>query len=176
MSIIIVSGSRHATEDHFYVIEAALLAVSGGNVLRRADDGTKHRLVHGDAPGVDRLADAVVEQWGWDSIPFPADWQRCDGDLPGEAGGCPSRPHLRQGRRGLYCPYAGPRRNQQMIDQYPHADMALAFPGRARGIRSGTGDFMDRAVRAGLQLHVFPLDLSVQAPLFGDARLSPTNA
>ena len=162
MTIYIVSGSRYATEDHFSTIEAAFLAVTGGRPLVKA------KLVHGDAQGVDRLAAAVVEQWGWDVAEMPAQWQRCDDSISVELGGCPPRPHLKQGgARGTYCPYAGPRRNQLMLDTFPDADMALCFPGRDRGSKSGTGDFIDRAIRAGLIHMTFPLDLAhPQAPLF----------
>lgn len=59
-------------------------------------------LVHGDAPGADRLVVAVARILGWEVEDHPADW-----DTHGRA--------------------AGPIRNQQMADS--GADVCLAFPG-----------------------------------------------
>lgn len=71
----------------------------------------------------------------------PADWPACGSD-------CPDRPHRKVRRDGVeYCPLAGHRRNQAMVDL--GASLCLAFPlGRSRG----TYDCMRRAHAAGIEV------------------------
>lgn len=60
-------------------------------------------LIHGDAPGVDRLCKAWASQHSIPVLPYPADWD------------------------GLG-PSAGPIRNSEMLlDSYP--DIVVSFPG-----------------------------------------------
>ena len=70
-------------------------------VLGRLDPGTDI-IVHGGAPGADRLAADVAAERGFAVEEHPADWDR-----HGKA--------------------AGPIRNQQMLDA--GADLVIAFPG-----------------------------------------------
>lgn len=148
--IIIVSGSRWAGYQQRREIATRLVAWD------RCDGQVT--LVHGDADGVDRIAAGIAEDWGWKVTPVPAKWDRCEPDMPEELGGCPPRPHLRSKVPGRwYCPFAGPRRNQLMLDAHPDAEIGLCFPAVDSGVKSGTGDFIDRAIRAGLPIKAFPL-------------------
>jgi len=91
-----------------------ILCVTGGRRfddlphLRQALDAV-HReqriklLVHGDAPGADRMAGRWAEDNGIDVRKFPAEWSR-------------------HGKR------AGPIRNYQMLSESA-PDLVLAFPG-----------------------------------------------
>jgi hypothetical protein len=94
-------------------------------------------LVHGNAPGWDRLAAAVWRAWGGVDEPHPADW---DGPCRETCA-----PHHRRFRfRGSdYCPAAGNYRNQEMADL--GADECVAGPGG-----SGTRDMVRRAKAAGI--------------------------
>lgn len=88
---ILITGSRHWTDRA--AIQAAIereLAGYDGEVV----------IVHGDAPGADRLAGEVALALGCWAEVHPADWTT--------------------GRR------AGPVRNQRMVDR--GADVCLAFP------------------------------------------------
>lgn len=66
-------------------------------------------LVHGDCRGLDKLAEEVATELGWQTQAFPADWSRG--------------------------PKAGPERNQRMIDA-TRPDACMAFPlAGSRGTR-----------------------------------------
>lgn len=89
------------------------------NALDRADSKRRITLViHGAMSGADTLA----AQWAHiRCVPYmamPADWE-------------------------AFGPAAGPRRNQQMLDQV--VDGVIAFPGG-----KGTGDMVSRAKKAGV--------------------------
>ncbi|MGY5127376.1 DUF2493 domain-containing protein [Streptomyces nigrescens] len=95
-------------------------------------------IVHGAADGADTLADLWARGQGLDVETHPADWDHCGPDCP------PG--HLKtRARGGEYCPTAGPRRNQRMVDA--GADLVVAFP---LGRSTGTRDCMRRAEKAGL--------------------------
>jgi hypothetical protein len=151
--IIIVSGTRHAAVSEYPEIETRL------GQWRRHGNVT---LVHGDATGVDRIAANIAAGWGWIAVAMPADWQTCNDGIARDLGGCPPSPHLATRHGRTYCPYAGHRRNQLMLDRHPDADLAVCFPAADGGTKSGTGDFIDRAIRAGLPHQTFPL--RVQRP------------
>lgn len=78
-----------------------------------------HLLVHGNAPGLDKLADAWAIRNGIPTRAYHADW----GDIT--AVGAVVR-FRRDGSK--YNSMAGPDRNQRMIDQ-SHPDVGVAFPG-----------------------------------------------
>lgn len=148
--IVLIGGSRHATTAHVELIAAALAPSIGPAVLR-----------HGGAPGVDTLAAGIVQPWGWTVEAFPAAWEVCDETLPPELGGCPDWPHRQRRRTGsTYCPYAGHRRNQQMVDAYPHATEVQVFPARSIEDRSGTRDLWMRAIHSGRTVHD-PISLNI---------------
>jgi len=126
-----VTGSRNWT-DRALLERRLLTAVPPGT----------HTLVHGGARGVDLIAASLAIDLGWAEEIFPADWQHCDPTCPPD--------HLEYTRRGTtYCPSAGHRRNQAMVDSRP--DLVLAFP--LPGSR-GTWDAVCRARKAGIDVEV----------------------
>lgn len=121
---LLVSGTRRAKTLHRPLIAARLRAIAG-------EYPPPYTILHGAAPGVDRLADALAVEWGWQVERFPADW-----DQHGRA--------------------AGPLRNQQMVEE-GRPDFVAAFPAVDDGMRGGTGNLVDYATRAGLPCIVYPL-------------------
>lgn len=89
-----------------------------------------HVLIHGGGRGGDQIADQLARGWGWSVLVYQADWDR-------------------QGRA------AGPLRNGRMVAT-GGADRVVAMPD-GRGLDSGTGDLVRRAVKAGLPVDVRPL-------------------
>lgn len=144
---VIVPGTRHATREHRAEIGPRL------NAIARRDLGV---LVHGAARGVDSIAADLAKAWGWQVEPMPAVWPDCGPD-------CPARPHRKVGPAGTYCPRAGARRNQQMVDLEPRADVAVCFPAVGSGGRSGTWDLAARAADGGIPVQVWPLRVSLPA-------------
>lgn len=97
-------------------------------------------IVHGGAEGADTLAELWARGNGLDFELHEADWEEC-------APNCPPGPgHRKTNRRGdEYCPTAGHRRNQRMVDA--GADLVVAF---LVGPAKGTRDCMRRAEKARL--------------------------
>jgi hypothetical protein len=60
-------------------------------------------IIHGDAPGADRLVEEVSRELKLETRAYPADWDH-------------------------YGPAAGPIRNRQMLEE-EHPDLVIAFPG-----------------------------------------------
>lgn len=125
-------GSR-TWEDRFAVwsVLDGLLARSEGLVV-----------VHGANPrGGDSLAKEWAESRGVEADPYPARWQEhADGWCPGEW--C---------RQRSYCVAAGPRRNQQMLDE---GQPGVVFAFRSEGKSNGTDDMVERARAAGVKAYV----------------------
>lgn len=98
-------------------------------------------LVHGDAPGADRLcAQWWAQNYGEDHREaHPAPWDE------------PCRPSCAPGHRRAVlgipdrCPAAGPYRNQEMVDS--GLDLLIAFPGGR-----GTADMVARARAVGVRV------------------------
>jgi len=77
-------------------------------------------------------------------LTYPADWEGpCDPEF------CGSRNHRRPGRAAGsdYCPVAGFRRNQRMLDE-GQPDHGLAFVDRPLADSRGTADMVTRLARA----------------------------
>jgi hypothetical protein len=126
---LLVSGSRRHTDVE---LVRAVLVCAGRRL------GRDTVLVHGAAAGVDSIAAGVWETWGLPVEAHPADWGRC---LPV----CPPL-HRKVRRDGdTWCPTAGCRRNQVMVDA--GADLMLALP---LGPSAGTRDCARRARAAGI--------------------------
>lgn len=105
----------------------------------RLQDGYDGILVtHGTAEGADELADLWALGHDLPRDPHPADWTGpC-------APNCP--PGHRRPRRGTdYCPLAGHRRNQHMVDLSP--DLCVAFH---HANSRGTADAIRRVTAAGI--------------------------
>lgn len=139
---VLVTGSRRWTDPR--VIHDALLWAWYDAVQVGADGIT---VVHGTAPGADAIADEWAranEPSGVLRDPHPADWSGpCAADCqPG---------HRRKRRDGSdYCPLAGHRRNQHMVDL--GAAIVLAFQ---RDGSTGTADCIRRAKTAGIPVQLF---------------------
>lgn len=95
-------------------------------------------IIHGTADGADTLADLWARGNGLDVESHPADWDHC-------AENCPPGHRKPRARGGDYCPTAGHRRNQRMLDA--GADLVVGFQ---RDGSRGTADCLRRAKAAGL--------------------------
>lgn len=109
-------------------------------------------ITHGTAEGADELADLWALGHDIPRDPHPADWEGpC-------APTCP--PGHRRPRRGTdYCPHAGHRRNQHMVDLRPLLCIACISPCTRPTCRQkqphdshGTADAIRRATTAGIPI------------------------
>lgn len=116
----LICGSRGWSDPHLMNI-----ILAGLDVL---SEGASEPLtiIHGAAPGADRLAGKLASQWGASVIEEPADW-----DTHGRA--------------------AGPIRNKKMLDDHS-PNMVIAF--RSKGKSNGTDDMCRKAVAAGIPTYV----------------------
>lgn len=138
VALILLTGSR--TWPDPALLEDTLLDV-WHDALQNGYDGIE--LMHGHAQdGADAMGDAWAIRNG---VPYrrrPADWPGpCTADCtPG---------HRRRNRRGHeYCPLAGHRRNQQMVDEKP-----LLVVAAHHANSSGTADCIRRAEAAGIPVY-----------------------
>lgn len=101
-------------------------------------------LVHGAAPKGDRDLATIWANLGGAVHAVPADWEHC-------GPGCPDQPHRRRNwANAEFCPLAGFRRNQQMVDMGP--DWAVAF---IRRDSAGATDCLNRITRASIPRSVY---------------------
>ena len=82
-------------------------------------------VINGGASGADKLARDWCLKRCVEFMTVPADWKRW-------------------GRS------AGPRRNQRMLEAIGKPDLVVAFPGG-----DGTQDMINRALRAGVRVHIY---------------------
>ncbi|MFJ8677182.1 DUF2493 domain-containing protein [Streptomyces sp. NPDC093589] len=131
---ILVTGSRSWSD-------ARLLADTLLDVWHDATELGHNSIVivHGGADGADTLAGLWAAGQGLDVEVHEADWSGPCGPE------CPPGHRKTNARGSDYCPLAGHRRNQQMIDA--GADLVVAFQ---RAGSRGTADAMNRARKAGL--------------------------
>jgi hypothetical protein len=126
------------------------------NALRQIDemphpDGIT--LVEGEADGADTIAKGYAIHLGWEISAHPADWNGpCVDACPAE-----HRRHYKApaAKRGItYCPLAGHRRNQLMVDlvaaTYMPGALCVATP--MGDFSAGTQDCMRRARSAGIEV------------------------
>jgi hypothetical protein len=142
MARVLVTGSRSWADAQ--LLEVALLS-AWDEALQAGFDGIV--VVEGEAEaGADPMARQWAEARGITVDRVPADW-------PGPCGS-DCRPGHRRLRRGggEYCPTAGHRRNQVMVDR--GASVALAFLVPELPCR-GTRDCMRRAQLAGIPVWSF---------------------
>src|SRR5215217_4097649 len=92
--------------------------------LRALPEGST--VIHGAAAGADRIAAYYAEALHLDTVAFPADW-------------------------GRYGRAAGPKRNQQMLDE-GRPEQVIAF--RRKGPSPGTDDMIRRAQAAGVPVEI----------------------
>lgn len=137
---LIVTGSRKFTDAA--LIRQAIAAA-------REQYGPGLVVVHGAAPGADRLADKASRELGLAVDPNPADWTG------------PCRASCRPGHRrrrwsgSTYCPAAGVYRNQAMLDAGAGAVIAFLVDPEISPC-DGTRDMMRRASNAGIRVEGYP--------------------
>ena len=129
MRRILITGSRGWVDvDTIRIALAQEAWVSNGDAV----------VVHGTAHGADQLASRQATLMGLAVEEHPADWSGpCDSKCP-------------PGHRGDYCPRAGHRRNQKMVDL--GADVLLAF---ILDQSRGASDCAKRAEAAGIPVRYF---------------------
>lgn len=134
-ALILLTGSRSWTDTRW--LEDTLLEV-WHDALQDGHDGIE--LMHGHA---DQGADAQGDDWAHRNGILV---RRCPADWPGPCStSCPPE-HRRTNRRGgEYCPLAGHRRNQNMVDARPQLVVAAHHTGSR-----GTADCLRRARTAGI--------------------------
>lgn len=126
------------------------------DALENGYDGIE--MMHGDADGADSICDAWAERHGVPRRRRPADWEgpcvpECQ---PG---------HRRRRRDGSdWCPLAGHRRNQQMVDERPILFTAFIAPctapkcaGKKPHGSHGASDCLRRAAAAGIPVRTVTL-------------------
>lgn len=86
-------------------------------------------IIEGEAPGADTLAMKAAIQLNLPVKGFPVDWKK-------------------------YGNSAGPRRNQQMLDENPDISMVIAFHPDMQSSR-GTRDMIARAKVLGIKTYLF---------------------
>jgi hypothetical protein len=134
LALIGLTGSRTWTD--VPLLEDTLL-LTWHDALQ--DGYTGIELLHGCADGADTIAGQWARRNGLLVRERPADWEGPCGPE------CPPG-HRRRNRRGTeYCPLAGPRRNQRMVDEHPLLFVAAHHRGS-----SGTADCIRRARAANI--------------------------
>lgn len=145
---VLVTGSRDLVDRA--LVRRVLVAVQGelgvpfGEItVVHGAQGTRDRQGR-VVKGLDLIAEEQALGLGMVTDPHPADWDRC---------GARCRPAHRVPKRhgpGTYCPTAGYRRNQEMVDLHgPGYYCCLGFP---LGKSNGTRDCMRRAGLAGIRV------------------------
>jgi len=131
------------------------LSGSAGRGTTKGASAPTAPACHGGGRGFDHIAGRIAaETFHWDVEVVPAEWEVCGDD-------CPKRPHRKVAAKGgTFCPYAGPRRNQRMVDLWAGRALGvLAMPALGHESR-GTHDAVRRATKAGLRVWAVPLKLS----------------
>lgn len=100
------------------------------------------RIIQGGARGVDRHVRSACELAGIECITEHAWWAG-----PCDKAWCPPNHRRARGRSGTYCPAAGLRRNQRMLDKYRPL-IVLAFLDRDEPT-PGTRDMIERSQEFG---------------------------
>jgi len=119
-----------------------------------ADGYTGIELMHGWAEGADTIGHEWAFRTGFLIREFPADW---NGPCGPE---CKPGHRRRNKRREDYCPQAGHRRNQQMVDERPVLFVAAVMPCTLPKCAHipphnshGTADCIRRAEAAGIPVY-----------------------
>lgn len=134
LALIGLTGPRRWK--HVHLLEDTLLCV-WHDALQVGYDGIE--LMHGCAEGADTIGDQWARRNGILVRERPADWE-------GPCGTECHPGHRRLNRRGTeYCPLAGHRRNQGMVDEGPKLFVAASYRKSC-----GTADCARRARKAGI--------------------------
>jgi hypothetical protein len=152
---VLFTGSRDYTD------EVMVGAIVVGLAWETNVVGEELIVVHGDARGADTLVSKAVarlRKLGFEHLveqACPADWPRCAPDCP------PTTSHRRfrtvPGGDGTveetYCPTAGLRRNQEMLDIWS-PDLCIAFTSKPLHQSRGTDHMVRLATAAHVPTHV----------------------
>lgn len=147
MIAVLFTGSRYAKPDypeHKRIIWNALRQIAGPEPVT---------LYEGEADGADTIARQYAEFLGWTISKHPADWTgACVAECPAGHRKHYRKPAANRGR--TYCPDAGPRRNQEMVDAVcgAHATRAVCVGTPMGEYSAGTFDCMRRAKKAGIEV------------------------
>jgi len=87
-------------------------------------------IIEGACSGADSLAGYLARKMGLEVKEYPAKWKD---------------------EKGNYRPWAGPERNQQMLDENPDIDLVLAFHSDILNSK-GTADMITRAKKANIEV------------------------
>jgi hypothetical protein len=146
---LLITGSRS------YPSGGLIKTMLYGAVFMMNELGEPLEVIHGAAPdGVDWYVHEMLETLRQHRMPrvsetpVPADW---DGPCDFESGMC-QQGHRRPSRFGSsldFCPTAGHRRNQVMVDMHP--ERWWAFTDRPLQLSKGTADCVARCKKAGIQ-------------------------
>jgi len=138
LALVGLTGSRKWPD--IPLLEATLLNV-WHDALQDGYNGIE--LMHGCAEGADTYGDRWARRNSILVRERPADW-------PGPCAPDCQPGHRRRNRRGhQYCPLAGHRRNQQMVDERP-----VLFVAAHHANSSGTADCIRRARSAAIPVLV----------------------
>lgn len=138
---ILVTGSRLLTDEHKSIVENALIDAADDYSRDLGTYGVT--LIEGGASGADRLAARAAALFGWETEMYLAEWRLLDGTLDISAGF---------------------KRNQMMVDS--GADVCVAFVRACElkrckrkkvHVTHGTGDCIERAIRAGIPVREIPV-------------------
>lgn len=145
---VLVTGGRELTDR--VLVRRCLVAVH----LELTIPTAEIVVVHGGQGTIDRegrvvkgcdlIAGEEADELGMQVDPRPADWDTCGPECN------PAHRRPKKIGRGTYCPTAGYRRNQEMVDLYLRRYYCcLGFP---VGASRGTRDCMRRAGLAGIRV------------------------
>jgi hypothetical protein len=129
--VLVISGSRDCKD--YNIVEEAI------------DKGIEElkikptKIIHGDAPGVDKLAGTYAKKHGINVIAYPAKWNDIKGIDP---------KYIKENKFGKYNVRAGLQRNEMM------ADMADALIAITLGT-PGTEHMIKTCKDAGLLIYVY---------------------
>jgi hypothetical protein len=139
--LILGTGSRHLGLHQWAKPDRALVDVTlmdcWHDAVQDGYDGI--RLLQGEADGADTLMREWAVGCGVPVEGMAARWQECGTTCP--------EGHLITRRGRTWCPTAGFRRNQAMVDRQPGWVVAFLIAGMPC---KGTRDCATRAVRAGI--------------------------
>ena len=142
---ILVSGDRNYSDRG--IVQAVLDGIHRDWYQRNFPSSMDKEFVviEGEAPGVDTIARQCAERLDLSVEPYPARW--AEHDYEGHSGvTCYHKPDPTR------CPAAGPRRNQQMLDE-GRPDVVVCFHDNIEASR-GTKDMLTRAKDAGIPVYV----------------------
>lgn len=149
--LLVTSSRRHRIGRTDHIIHAALVE-AGQHFVALGVPRDRITLRTGDCHGGDTIARLIwADRWRLPHVGYPADWDGpCHPDHPDPRLRCkPGHRLPHRDRPGTYCPLAGNRRNQHMVDLVPLAGLCLALPLPGS---TGTPDCARRARKAGIDV------------------------